>query len=273
MTAIDPFSTVRATQAQNARPAPDDQMGQDTFLKLLVAQLKYQNPLAPTDGTEFLTQSAQFTMVEKLSQIEKQQAALATTNNLLAASTMVGAIVTYGVNENPKATSTISVGGSLPKDAAVGTRVSTTTDVFTSAGQKVPLKLEFTRSTTGWDVRASSNGTSIGNPFSITFDGVGERTSSDVSIPAAGLDLLAGTTGTWPAAGITLQFGTATDPNRLHVGEGVANVAVREQNGTDGQTRTGYVTGIKVTADGASVQVNGSDIPVSSVVQVKSPLL
>jgi flagellar basal-body rod modification protein FlgD len=37
----------------------------DTFLKLLVAQLKNQNPLSPTDGTQFLTQLAQFTQLEQ----------------------------------------------------------------------------------------------------------------------------------------------------------------------------------------------------------------
>ncbi len=36
------------------------------FLKLLVAQLKGQNPLDPKDGTEFISQLAQFTSVEEL---------------------------------------------------------------------------------------------------------------------------------------------------------------------------------------------------------------
>ena len=36
------------------------------FLKLLVAQLKGQNPLDPKDGTEFVTQLAQFSSLEEL---------------------------------------------------------------------------------------------------------------------------------------------------------------------------------------------------------------
>jgi len=36
------------------------------FLKLLVAQLKGQNPLDPKDGTEFVSQLAQFSSVEEL---------------------------------------------------------------------------------------------------------------------------------------------------------------------------------------------------------------
>lgn len=37
----------------------------DTFLKLLVAQLKNQSPLDPSDGTEFVAQLAQFTELEQ----------------------------------------------------------------------------------------------------------------------------------------------------------------------------------------------------------------
>ena len=36
------------------------------FLKLLVAQLRGQNPLDPLDGTQFVTQLAQFSSVEEL---------------------------------------------------------------------------------------------------------------------------------------------------------------------------------------------------------------
>jgi flagellar basal-body rod modification protein FlgD len=36
------------------------------FLQLLVAQLKGQNPLDPMDGTQFVTQLAQFSSVEEL---------------------------------------------------------------------------------------------------------------------------------------------------------------------------------------------------------------
>ena len=43
-----------------------DIVGKDDFLKLLVAQIKNQNPLNPADGVEFLTQLAQFTSLEQL---------------------------------------------------------------------------------------------------------------------------------------------------------------------------------------------------------------
>jgi flagellar basal-body rod modification protein FlgD len=43
----------------------------DTFLKLLVAQLRHQNPLEPADGLQFVTQLAQFTALEHSASIRE----------------------------------------------------------------------------------------------------------------------------------------------------------------------------------------------------------
>jgi flagellar basal-body rod modification protein FlgD len=67
----------------------------DTFLKLLVAQLKYQDPSNPADSTQFLAQTAQFTQVEKLSDI----ADLLKSQRLTGVAWMVGQNVTY-LDEN-----------------------------------------------------------------------------------------------------------------------------------------------------------------------------
>jgi flagellar basal-body rod modification protein FlgD len=64
---------------------------QDTFMKLLVAQLKYQDPSNPTDSAALMAQTAQFTQVEKLGQI----ADLMTAQQLIGASSLVGRTVTY----------------------------------------------------------------------------------------------------------------------------------------------------------------------------------
>jgi flagellar basal-body rod modification protein FlgD len=49
-----------------------DLVGKDDFLRLLVAQIRNQNPLNPADGVEFLTQLAQFTSLEQLIGIRAQ---------------------------------------------------------------------------------------------------------------------------------------------------------------------------------------------------------
>jgi flagellar basal-body rod modification protein FlgD len=43
----------------------DPLANKNTFLNLLVAQLKNQDPLNPDDGTQFVTQLAQFTQLEQ----------------------------------------------------------------------------------------------------------------------------------------------------------------------------------------------------------------
>ena len=54
--------------------APNEQ----TFLKLLVTQLQNQDPLNPTDSTQFVTQLAQFSSLEQLIQISQNTGTIAT---------------------------------------------------------------------------------------------------------------------------------------------------------------------------------------------------
>ena len=57
------------TNANNAAAKKTDPANKDMFLKLLVAQLKNQDPLAPQDGAQFVAQLAQFNSLEQLSSI------------------------------------------------------------------------------------------------------------------------------------------------------------------------------------------------------------
>ncbi len=47
-------------------PEKKNQMGQQQFLQLLVAQMRHQDPINPLDGAEFAAQLAQFNSVEQL---------------------------------------------------------------------------------------------------------------------------------------------------------------------------------------------------------------
>jgi flagellar basal-body rod modification protein FlgD len=109
MTAIDPLANLRlgANNTTTAK-SPDDQFGKDTFLKLLVAQLKYQNPLQPQDGSEFLAQTAQFTMVEKLSSLESESKSSLAANQMLAATSMIGHEVKYKDNDGNDQTGVVT---------------------------------------------------------------------------------------------------------------------------------------------------------------------
>ena len=57
----------------------------DAFLKLLVAQIKYLDPLNPADGVQFLSQLAQFSQLEQLININGQLTTLVTDGQPTAA--------------------------------------------------------------------------------------------------------------------------------------------------------------------------------------------
>ncbi len=61
-------------------------MDKEAFLQLLVAQMKYQDPLEPTSNTEYISQYATFAQVEQMQN-------MAATMELSRASSMVGKLV------------------------------------------------------------------------------------------------------------------------------------------------------------------------------------
>jgi flagellar basal-body rod modification protein FlgD len=279
MTTVYPISTARPPSSTSKTPTTDqsgnNSLNENTFLTLLVAQLKYQDPMNPADSTQFLTQTAQFTEVETLQKMATQQAAQQSASELLASASMLGRPVTYSLTANggsgtPTPTTVMSVRGSLPSDAAVGTVATTTANVYTDQGTKIPLELDFTKTATGWNVQALTNGAKLGSPVAVSFSASGDRAISDVTIPSSALNGIIGTAGNWPPTGITLGFGSATDPTRLHLESGSATVGVAEQNGNDGQTATGIVTGVHLTADGPQLVIGGQQIPYTSVTDVQS---
>ncbi|GAA3273230.1 hypothetical protein GCM10020218_017750 [Dactylosporangium vinaceum] len=81
-----------------AKPGGD--LGKDAFLKLLVTQLKYQDPSNPMDNREFLAQTAQFTTVEKLNDLAETQQSLLSAQLQLGASALIGKTVSYTDTEN-----------------------------------------------------------------------------------------------------------------------------------------------------------------------------
>jgi flagellar basal-body rod modification protein FlgD len=66
-------------------------IGKDDFLKLLVGQLQHQDPMQPSDDTQFIGQMAQF------SQLEQESNTAAATDQLVRVSSLglIGRTVTY----------------------------------------------------------------------------------------------------------------------------------------------------------------------------------
>ncbi len=65
VTEISAASTALAASV----PQAAESMGKEAFLKLLITQLQNQDPLNPTDSTEFTAQLAQFSSLEQLSNV------------------------------------------------------------------------------------------------------------------------------------------------------------------------------------------------------------
>lgn len=79
-TAADP-STTSTTSTTNPTATTDPTTAlanETTFLQLMVAQLKNQDPLQPTDGAQFLGQLAQFSQLEQLMGIHQDLNTLST---------------------------------------------------------------------------------------------------------------------------------------------------------------------------------------------------
>ena len=125
---IDPVSGSPAASSQPVRSTAGDQLGTDTFLNLLVAQLRYQNPLSPSDGTQFLAQTAQFTMVEKLTELAEQSDQLLATNQSLAAAGLVGSRVSWATAE-----------GEVVEGTATGARFGSEGATVLVGDQEIPF--------------------------------------------------------------------------------------------------------------------------------------
>ncbi len=58
-------------QAANQAKQANGSLGKDDFLRLLVTQLQNQDPLNPTDNTQFVAQLAQFSSLEGITNLNK----------------------------------------------------------------------------------------------------------------------------------------------------------------------------------------------------------
>jgi flagellar basal-body rod modification protein FlgD len=65
-------ASTASDQTTGSAPKANQDVSKEAFMQLLVAQIKNQNPLNPTDGVQFLTQLAQFSELEQLINIKSE---------------------------------------------------------------------------------------------------------------------------------------------------------------------------------------------------------
>ena len=96
MAGLMPASTTAATDESK-----------EMFLQLMVAQLRYQDPMNPADSSEFLAQNAQFTALEKMQAVADQTAMVLQATTAFGASSLVGRDVSYTLSDGTQGTGAV----------------------------------------------------------------------------------------------------------------------------------------------------------------------
>ena len=101
--------TPSATQSQA--------MGMEDFLKVLMTQLVYQDPLKPMDNQEFMAQMAQFTALQQTQQMNEKLTTLVSNQAALQSVGLIGRTVDVATGNGATLTglvSALSLAGDAP---------------------------------------------------------------------------------------------------------------------------------------------------------------
>jgi len=125
-------------QSEKQGPNNDaDDLGMSTFLQLMTTQLRYQDPSAPQDSSQFLNQMAQFSSLSGIQSMENSITTAVSgmqSNRLLQASSMVGRQVLVPADLLAADQSLTAVSGQIELS---GHTANLTLQVQTETGQTV----------------------------------------------------------------------------------------------------------------------------------------
>jgi flagellar basal-body rod modification protein FlgD len=133
-------------------------MNSDTFLQLLVAQMKFQNPDNPVDSTQFLAQTAAFEEVQELGSLQTSLSSLVSAQQAGTATSMLGQQVT-GSDDSGNPVSGTVTGVQLTSSGPVLT-VGNDTLPFSSVTSVAQGSSSTSRSTPTSSTPTSSTGSS-----------------------------------------------------------------------------------------------------------------
>jgi len=83
-------------------------LGQEAFMKLLITQLQFQDPLKPMEDREFIAQLAQLSSVEQMQRFNQQMAVLQVATATNQAVALIGRHVEYVTADGSTASGLVS---------------------------------------------------------------------------------------------------------------------------------------------------------------------
>ena len=96
MSAINPTTNTTTTQSSSSTSKTDNTtLDKDQFLKLMMVELQHQDPLQPTDPTQFVNELSQMTTLEQTTNLAASAAKTAAEQNTATALQLLGHTVTY----------------------------------------------------------------------------------------------------------------------------------------------------------------------------------
>jgi flagellar basal-body rod modification protein FlgD len=122
---VSPGMLGTASPSTGASSSTEDH---DMFLQLLVAQLRYQDPMNPTDSTQLMAQNAQFTALEKMQDVADGVQQLLSAQMSFGAANMLGQKVSY-----------LDANGAQQSGVASGVSFLASGPVLTIDGTDVPV--------------------------------------------------------------------------------------------------------------------------------------
>jgi flagellar basal-body rod modification protein FlgD len=128
MMAIDAISSASSSTSQTSS------LGLQDFLKILLTQLTYQDPLKPMDNKEFMAQIAQFTSLEQTQQLNDKISTLITNQAALQSVGLIGRTVDLITDSGAVTGSVValSLSGNAPALTVLTSGGATLTDVSLS---------------------------------------------------------------------------------------------------------------------------------------------
>ena len=128
-------STTTGSTSSSSPLAPGGQLGENSFLQLLVTQLQYQNPLQPQSNSQFIAQLAQFTSLQQMTNVAaEEKQAVSAMQNLGGTSQLAAAFGLLGDTVGVLTSSGQSVSGAVTSVANQGGNVMVTVN-----GQSYPF--------------------------------------------------------------------------------------------------------------------------------------